>query len=35
MNARFKDTRIDIWFPDRSSAKEFGIQETTMEILDY
>lgn len=35
MNARFKDTRIDIWFPDRSSAKEFGIQKTTMEILDY
>jgi 3D (Asp-Asp-Asp) domain-containing protein len=35
MNARFRDTRIDIWFPDRSSAKEFGIQETIMEILDY
>ncbi|MDD3098617.1 MAG: hypothetical protein PHU82_02235 [Candidatus Pacebacteria bacterium] len=35
MNSRFKDTRIDIWFPDRQSAKEFGIQETIMEILDY
>lgn len=35
MNARFKDTRIDIWFPDRRSAQEFGIQETIMEILDY
>jgi 3D (Asp-Asp-Asp) domain-containing protein len=35
MNSRFQDTRIDIWFPDRRSAKEFGIQETIMEILDY
>lgn len=35
MNARFGDTRIDVWFPDRTSAQEFGIQEITMEILNY
>lgn len=33
MHARFADTRVDIWFPDRESAKEFGIKETMMEIL--
>jgi len=35
MNSRFGDNRIDIWFPDRTSAQEFGIQETTIEILNY
>ena len=34
MHNRFADTRVDIWFPDRESAKEFGIQETIMEILE-
>ncbi len=33
MHNRFTDTRVDIWFPDRESAKEFGIKETIMEIL--
>lgn len=33
MHERFTDTRVDIWFPDRESAKEFGIKETIMEIL--
>ena len=34
MHNRFADTRVDIWFPDRESAKEFGIKETIMEILE-
>ena len=34
MHNRFTDTRVDIWFPDRESAKEFGIKETIMEILE-
>lgn len=34
MNERFTNTRVDIWFPDRESAKEFGIKETVMEILE-
>jgi len=33
MHERFADTRVDIWFPDRESAKEFGVKETVMEIL--
>ena len=33
MHERFADTRVDIWFSDRESAKEFGIKETIMEIL--
>jgi 3D (Asp-Asp-Asp) domain-containing protein len=33
MHERFTDTRVDIWFADRKSAKEFGIKETIMEIL--
>lgn len=33
MHERFSDTRVDIWFADRESAKEFGIKETIMEIL--
>lgn len=33
MHERFTDTRVDIWFADRESAKEFGIKETIMEIL--
>ena len=35
MNARFGDTRVDVWFPDRASAQEFGAQKTIMEILNY
>ena len=34
MHDRFADTRVDIWFSDRESAKEFGIKETIMEILE-
>jgi len=34
MHNRFTDTRVDIWFADRESAKEFGIKETIMEILE-
>ena len=34
MHNRFADTRVDIWFSDRESAKEFGIKETIMEILE-
>ncbi|HDP37002.1 MAG TPA: hypothetical protein ENN27_03965 [Candidatus Atribacteria bacterium] len=34
MHERFTDTRVDIWFPDRESAQEFGIKETIMEILE-
>lgn len=34
MHNRFTDTRVDIWFPDKESAKKFGIKETIMEILD-
>lgn len=34
MHERFTETRVDIWFPDRESAEEFGIKETIMEILE-
>ena len=34
MHERFTDTRVDIWFSDRELAKEFGIKETIMEILE-
>lgn len=34
MHERFADTRVDIWFADRESAKEFGLQEAIMEILE-
>ena len=34
MHKRFTDTRVDIWFPDKESAKKFGIKETIMEILE-
>ena len=34
MHERFTDTRVDIWFPDRESAEEFGVKETIMEILE-
>lgn len=34
MHERFADTRVDIWFPDKESAKEFGIKQTIMEILE-
>jgi len=35
MHERFADTRIDIWFPERELAEEFGIKETIIEILEY
>jgi len=34
MHERFTDTRVDIWFPDRELAEEFGVKETIMEILE-
>lgn len=34
MHQRFSSDRLDIWFPDRESAKNFGIKEITMEILE-
>jgi 3D (Asp-Asp-Asp) domain-containing protein len=34
MHERFADTRIDIWFPERELAEEFGIKETIIEILE-
>jgi len=34
MNERFGDNRIDIWFPDRTSAQKFGAQEALIEILN-
>jgi len=34
MHERFTDTIVDIWFPDRESAQEFGVKETIMEILE-
>jgi len=33
MNKRYND-RIDIWFPNRASAKKFGIQMTQVVILE-
>lgn len=33
MHQKYADERIDIWFPDRKTAENFGIQETTLEIL--
>ena len=33
MHQKYTDDRIDIWFPDRKTAENFGIQETTLEIL--
>ena len=32
MHERFTD-RIDIWFPDRESAKNFGLRKATIQIL--
>ncbi|MFA5392559.1 MAG: 3D domain-containing protein [Candidatus Paceibacterota bacterium] len=34
MNKRFSSDRIDIWFPDRETARIFGIKETTIEIFE-
>jgi 3D (Asp-Asp-Asp) domain-containing protein len=34
MHQRFSSDRLDIWFPDRESAQEFGIKTTIMEILE-
>ncbi|MCD6568691.1 3D domain-containing protein [bacterium] len=33
MHKRFQDKRVDIWFPDRTTAEEFGIKKTIMEII--
>ena len=33
MHRRFSD-RVDIWFPDRSSAKRFGVKSAEIIILD-
>ena len=32
MHERFSD-RIDIWFPDRESAKQFGLRKATVQIF--
>jgi len=34
MHQRFSSNRLDIWFPDRESAENFGIQTSIMEILE-
>lgn len=34
MNKRFNDSRVDIWFPERELAEEFGIRETIIEIIE-
>ena len=34
MHQRYSSNRVDIWFPDRESAENFGIQATIMEILE-
>jgi len=34
MHKRFSSDYLDIWFPDRETAQNFGIKETTMEILE-
>jgi len=34
MHQRFSSDRLDIWFPDRKTAQNFGIKETVMEILE-
>jgi len=34
MHQRFSSNRLDIWFPDRETAQDFGIKETTLEILE-
>ena len=34
MHQRYSSNRVDIWFPDRESAENFGIKTTIMEILE-
>lgn len=34
MHQRFSSDRLDIWFPDRETAQEFGIKTTVMEISE-
>jgi len=34
MHQRYDTGRVDIWFPDRNSAKTFGIQKTAMVVLN-
>lgn len=34
MHKRFSADRLDLWFPSRETAKNFGIKETVMEILE-
>lgn len=33
MNSRYGHGRIDIWFPERSIAKEFGVKRVKIEII--
>ncbi len=33
MHERFTNDRIDIWFPNRQAAQDFGIKTTLVEIL--
>ena len=33
MNQRYQTGRIDVWFPDRGMAKEFGIKKVKIEII--
>lgn len=32
MNRRYQD-RVDIWFPDRESAKIFGIKQAEIHVI--
>jgi len=34
MHQKFSSDHLDIWFPDRETAQNFGVKETIMEILE-
>lgn len=34
MHEKYSTNHIDIWFPDRETAQNFGIKETILEILE-
>jgi 3D (Asp-Asp-Asp) domain-containing protein len=34
MHKRFSDDHVDIWFSNRTTATNFGVKDTNMEILD-
>jgi len=34
MHQKFSSDHLDIWFPDRETAQNFGVKETTLEILE-